>query len=68
MKVAADFELCQGHGVCAEACPEVFDVEERPGRYPRVVILQARPVEALRARVTTAVRNCPTRALRLEDD
>ncbi len=68
MKVAVDFELCQGHGVCADECPEVFDVEERPGGYPRVVILEARPEEALRARVINAVRNCPTRALRLEDD
>jgi ferredoxin len=68
MKIRVDFELCQGHGVCAEEAPDVFDVAERPGRYPQVVVRQERPPEALRASVERAVRLCPTRALVLEED
>jgi ferredoxin len=68
MKVKADLELCQGHGVCTEEAPEIFGVVEQKGRYPRVVVVQERPADALRAKVLRAVRYCPTRALALDDE
>lgn len=68
MRVKVDFELCQGNGVCVEEAAEVFDVEERPGRYPRVRLLKERPEEALRNKVEQAVKHCPTRALSITDD
>ena len=68
MRVRVDLELCQGHGLCADDCPEVFDVEERPGRYPQVKILQEHPPESLREKVVRAVTYCPTHALKVETD
>jgi len=68
MRIRVDFELCQGNGACAEDAPEVFDVEERPGRYPRVRLLNERPDESLRAAIEKAVRHCPTRALSIVDE
>ena len=62
MRIQVDRDLCQGHGVCREEAPEVFDVDEAEGQ---VRILQEEPEEALRERVRLAVRYCPTRALRL---
>jgi len=68
MRVKVDFELCQGNGVCVEEAEEVFDLEERPGRYPRVRLLDERPGEDLRRKVERAVKLCPTRALSIVDD
>jgi sterol 14-demethylase len=64
-RVRVDWDLCQGHGVCAGEAPEVFRVDPVTGR---VELLMERPPEALRARVEQAVRYCPTRALSLTED
>ena len=64
MRIHVDFGLCQGHGVCKEEAPEVFDVDEREGR---VIVLAAEPPESQRAAVALAVKYCPTHALRLEE-
>ncbi len=63
-RVCVDRDLCQGHGVCVDEAPEVFglDREER-----KVVLRAERPDPALRERVETAVRHCPTRALSIEE-
>ena len=63
MRIHVDFGLCQGHGVCKEEAPEVFDVDEREGR---VIVLAAEPPESQRAAVERAVKYCPTRALKIE--
>ena len=65
MKIRVDLDLCQGHGVCAGEAPEVFAVDPDESR---VVLLDASPSEALRARVEAAVKYCPTRALRITED
>jgi len=65
VRIRVDPDLCQGHGVCREEAPEVFDVDEREGR---VVVLTERPDAPLREKVRAAVRYCPTRALRLDED
>ena len=62
MRIEVDFALCQGHGVCKEEAPAVFDVDEREGR---VIVLVAEPPESQRAAVALAVKYCPTRALRI---
>ena len=64
MRVVVDFDLCQGHGVCKEEAPAVFDVDERAGR---VIVRTETPPESERAALTLAVRYCPTKALRLEE-
>ena len=68
MRVVADLELCQGHGVCVGEAPIVFAVREREGDYAHVEILIESPEEALRAQVEAAVRYCPNRALALIED
>lgn len=66
MKVIVDLDLCQGHGVCAGECPEVFAVEQRAGGYDRVKVLMENPPEALRGKVEAAAKYCPSRALRVD--
>ena len=47
--------------------PEVFAVERDEDGETRVVLRVQRPPAELRARVESAVRNCPTRALSIEE-
>jgi sterol 14-demethylase len=64
-RVRVDWDLCQGHGVCAGEAPEVFRVDPKTGK---LELLLERPPEALRKRVEAAVRHCPTGALSLLDE
>lgn len=66
MRITVDLDLCQGHSVCMEECPEVFAVQEVAGGYPQVVVLQETPDESLREQVMNAVRGCPNRVIRIE--
>jgi ferredoxin len=60
VRIRVDLDLCQGHGTCAEEAPEVFAVDEQESK---VIVREERPPESLRAKVKSAVRFCPTRAL-----
>ena len=62
MKVIVDFEVCQSHGLCMQAAPEVFEIRDDGFLY----ILSENPPENLRKQVQTAVRECPTGAIKLE--
>jgi ferredoxin len=62
MKVIVDFEVCQSHGLCMQAAPEVFELRDDGFLY----ILAESPAENLRKKVETAVRECPTGAIKLE--
>lgn len=68
MKIQVDLDLCQGHSVCMEECPEVFTVQEQAGGYSHVVVLQETPPETLRDKVMNAVRGCPNRVIRITED
>ncbi|MGP3949351.1 ferredoxin [Streptomyces sp. 7N604] len=61
-KVAVDWTLCEGHGVCAELIPELIRLG--PDGYPAVA--DATVPMHLRGRAQRAVRRCPALALRLE--
>lgn len=61
MKVEADLDLCQGHAMCELEAPDVFAVP----KHGQVEILDSNPPESARAEVESAVRFCPTQALRL---
>jgi ferredoxin len=63
MKVLADRSKCQGYGNCVIAEPRVFDLDEDG----LVKIVLEAPPEELREQVKHAVRDCPTRALTLEE-
>ena len=67
MKIKVDLDLCQGHSVCLEECPEVFNVVDRGGEYPQVVVLIESPDEALRAKVKAAEKYCPNKVIKIED-
>lgn len=62
MKVVVDFDLCQSHGLCTQAAPEVFELRDDGFLY----ILNETPGEELRKKVQAAVRECPTSAIKLE--
>ncbi|TRZ48968.1 MAG: ferredoxin [Dehalococcoidia bacterium] len=62
MKVAVDAELCVGCGLCADACPEVFVMEEDK------VKIKANPVpEASQDCCKKAGEDCPVSAISIEE-
>lgn len=67
MKIKLDLDLCQGHSVCKEECPEVFDVVDRGGEYPQVVLLMDAPPESLRTKVEMAAKYCPNKVIQIEN-
>lgn len=66
MRIKVDLDLCQGHSVCTEECPEVFAVRDQQGGYHQVIVLIEEPPEALRGKVMNAVRGCPNRVISVE--
>lgn len=64
-KVEVDLLLCQGHGVCMEECPEVFEVVDVGEGYPKVRVKNEYPGEDLRGKVQDAVDYCPNQTIRL---
>jgi sterol 14-demethylase len=65
LRIRVDADLCQGHGVCASECPELFSVD--PNEVKVVLAREDVPPE-LREKAERAVRFCPTRALSLIKD
>jgi ferredoxin len=63
MKVQLDHDLCEGHGKCALAAPEVFEFRESEDQ--SYVKLDDIP-EALREKVDRAIRLCPRQAISWE--
>ena len=59
-QLRVDWPACRARGLCHELLPEVVDLDE--WGYP--VVTQEVPADLL-AEATTAVRTCPTLALRL---
>jgi ferredoxin len=62
MKIVVDFDVCQSHGLCTEAAPEIFEIRDDGFLY----ILNEAPPEALRPKVERAQRECPTGAIKVE--
>lgn len=62
MKIQVNYDRCDGHGVCAAACPDVFSVDED---LDLVRLLIDEPPTEMRQMVETAVRSCPKGALKL---
>lgn len=63
MKITVDTNLCEVHGDCVVAAPDVFDIGEDD---EVVQVLNAEPGEELRAAVTQAAKMCPVAAIRIE--
>ena len=63
MKVTVDANLCEVHGDCMVAAPDVFDIGEDD---EVVQVLNDEPGEELRAAVIQAARMCPVGAIKAE--
>lgn len=63
MKIVVDFELCQSHGLCTQAAPELFEIRDDGFLY----VLDETPPEAMRKKAEAAARECPTSAIEIED-
>lgn len=63
MRVSVDLERCEGHGLCAFAASEVFDLDD-----DGLLHYEPSPPEALRPGVLAAVRGCPVGAITLDRD
>jgi ferredoxin len=58
MKVTVDLDICDGHGQCAFAAPDVFQLDDAGElRY------EPSPDDSGRAAVETASRLCPVQAI-----
>lgn len=63
MKIVVDFELCQSHGLCTQASPELFEIRDDGFLY----VLDENPPEEMRGKAEKAARECPTSAITIEE-
>lgn len=63
-RVIVDRDLCQGHGVCENEAPNVFELAKRA---TSITLLDETPPDSERKAVEMAVRYCPTHALSIEE-
>jgi ferredoxin len=63
MKIVADYDKCEGLGMCESMANDFFEVDEDE---ERVIVLDENPEESDRAHVYAAVQACPVLALTLE--
>jgi len=59
--VIVDADVCELHGQCSIAAPDVFSFDDDGN-----LVVVAQPDEGLRADVLDAVDVCPTQAIRIE--
>lgn len=64
MHIAINDDLCQGHGQCVDAAPDVFYISDDDDL---VHALIDEPGDTLRTAVEDAVRRCPVGALMIAD-
>jgi ferredoxin len=62
IRVVVDREVCQNHGQCVFAAPQVFELDDDG----ELVQLQDEVGEDLRANVEEAADVCPTQAITIE--
>jgi ferredoxin len=64
VKVKIDRELCTGDAICAELCPNVFEIDNEG---LAIVILEEVP-EDLEEDVEEAAESCPEECIFIEND
>jgi ferredoxin len=62
MRITADRERCEGHGLCADVAPDVYELDDDA----IVVLVHETVPPALERRAEAGARVCPVAALRLE--
>jgi ferredoxin len=67
MKLRVDLTLCQGHGVCVEDAPELFELVDggHAGQQARVKVASVPPQHEAAAR--NAAIYCPTQAISIDE-
>lgn len=61
MKVKVDHDLCIGCGLCADTCPEVFELKD-----DKAFVIADEVPKAMIELVKEAVLNCPVDAIAIE--
>ena len=61
-KVVVDMDVCQDHGQCVFAAPDVFQLDVEG----RLEVLVTEPDESLRAACEDAADVCPVQAITIE--
>lgn len=64
MKIVVDFELCQSHGLCTEAAPELFELRDDGFLY----VLNDSPAPELQRKAEKAALECPVGAITIKDE
>jgi ferredoxin len=62
-KVVVDMDVCQDHGQCVFAAPEIFELNADG----RLEVLVAEPDDAHRTACEDAADVCPVQAITIED-
>ena len=62
MRIVADRERCEGHGLCADTAPEVYELDDDA----IVVLLHEVVPPELERKAEGGARVCPVAALRVE--
>ncbi|MCK9252223.1 MAG: ferredoxin [Clostridiaceae bacterium] len=63
MKATVDRDLCIGCGLCAEICPEVFEMDDESIAQVIVDVIPPEAEETARE----AAASCPVEAIKIED-
>jgi ferredoxin len=58
MQITVDMNLCESHGQCVFAAPDVFSFNDE-----EYLVYETAPSDALRSGVETAAATCPARAI-----
>ena len=62
LKVVVDMNVCQDHGQCVFAAPEVFELDDNG----RLVVMVEEPDESMRSAVEDAADVFPVQAITIE--
>lgn len=62
MRITADRDVCDGHGMCEAMAHEFFELDDDG----LVLVLDRTPGDEHHELVASAVRSCPVSALRLD--
>lgn len=63
MKVAVDLTLCQGHGQCQDAAPQIFELDDEG--FARVLQPEVRKEDQV-TQAREAADRCPVQAIELQ--
>ena len=63
MRITVDMNLCESHGQCVFAAPDIFSFDDED-----YLVYDAAPADALRDRAEKTAAVCPVRAITVSAD